>query len=336
MNEIKPSSTGKRQRKSRTGKADTEQVKKDLSEPMGGSQKDVTPYVIEVGGVEWTVLEAVSRDEAMNAINMARATGSLGRCERISDEHGNTSVLADVYRFPETDLSEPMGGSQKDVTPYVIEVGQRSPLFDAEVATKVTKGAQDRLKHALLSVEDDAIPETDLSEPTGGSQRYETPYYPPVIDDIAAIGDTLLSQYADESDHYVIAVRKFQAAIRENGKSILNKLYGRISFDERLGVPFDDTAPEKDLSEPMGGSRKDVTPYTGLTKYDIEQSVASADTQRTAEMIKLALAVSMIKSGTTELTITPDDLGKLKDYIIDYDVVDGVTVMRVEPAEVKQ
>jgi hypothetical protein len=55
---------------------------------------------LEVGGQSWLVREARSHEDAMNAIAMARVTGSVGNTDILDNTAcgGSKKVLADVVR----------------------------------------------------------------------------------------------------------------------------------------------------------------------------------------------------------------------------------------------
>lgn len=57
--------------------------------------------IIEVGGSNWLVRRAVSMDAALDAIAMARVTGSVGSRHEIDDTAcgGSARVTADVVRL---------------------------------------------------------------------------------------------------------------------------------------------------------------------------------------------------------------------------------------------
>lgn len=57
--------------------------------------------IIEVGGSKWLVREAESMDAALNAIAMARVTGSIGSKHQVDDTAcgGSIRVTADVCRL---------------------------------------------------------------------------------------------------------------------------------------------------------------------------------------------------------------------------------------------
>lgn len=54
--------------------------------------------IIEVHGTKWLVKEAVSMDDALNAIAFARVRGSVGS-KHTSESGGVERVLADVSRL---------------------------------------------------------------------------------------------------------------------------------------------------------------------------------------------------------------------------------------------
>ena len=54
--------------------------------------------IIEVDGSKWLVTEAVSKEEALNAIAYARCTGSRGSKHTAQSDDGVVRVLAEVSR----------------------------------------------------------------------------------------------------------------------------------------------------------------------------------------------------------------------------------------------
>lgn len=63
----------------------------------GNRESEMKNEVINEAG-QWLVREAVSLEEAMNAISFARVTGSVG--SKHTKEHGGiTTILADVVRL---------------------------------------------------------------------------------------------------------------------------------------------------------------------------------------------------------------------------------------------
>jgi hypothetical protein len=57
--------------------------------------------IIEVGATRWLVREAVSEDEALSAIAMARVSGSVGAKNTFNETYvgGKITVLADVVQI---------------------------------------------------------------------------------------------------------------------------------------------------------------------------------------------------------------------------------------------
>jgi len=67
--------------------------------------------ILEVCGSKWLVRDAVSREEAENAIDFARVRGSVGNKNCLND-----AVLADVTRLPSFDIEEATGFDCDDPT----------------------------------------------------------------------------------------------------------------------------------------------------------------------------------------------------------------------------